>query len=307
MKGCGKSVFDLEKRFQAECEADKKLQIGDFPMLEKVNKYHPDKIADRVAGAILDYAHTLDDNPKVAVEVLVGHGRATVIAETSVPLDDAFVKSIVTRITGVPAADIDSIQAPQDAHLSKNQSRGFHCGDNGVFTAQWNADYEKATELAVSLGEQFPYDGKYLFDFEKGTATICQSNTATSDIEDFIGSTFKTLIINPLGEWTGGTNTDTGCTNRKLGSDQPFCNPNGLHGKDLSKADVSVSIYINQLSRKLGGSLVKAYCSIGDDTVNIFADGYAAIQTEFSDIVESAREYIQNLGGFEKFAEYGMR
>lgn len=307
MKGCGKSVFDLEKRFKAECEADKHFKIGDFHMLEKVNKYHPDKIADRIAGAIVDCAYTLDDNPKIAVEVLIGHSRATVIAETSMTLEESNIKDIVVRIAGDSIDCIDFIQVAQDTHLSKNQSRGFHCGDNGVFTAQWNADYEKATELAVSLGEQFPYDGKYLFDFEKGTATICQSNTTAEDIENFIGFTFKTLIINPLGEWTGGTNTDTGCTNRKLGSDQPFCNPNGLHGKDLSKADVSISIYINQLSRKLGGSFVKAYCSIGDDTVNIFADGHTAIQTEFSDIVESAREYIQNLGGFEKFAEYGMR
>lgn len=28
-------------------------------MIEKVNKYHPDKVADRIAGALVDYCYTL--------------------------------------------------------------------------------------------------------------------------------------------------------------------------------------------------------------------------------------------------------
>ncbi len=72
-------------------------------MLEKVNKYHPDKVADRVAGAIVDYAYTLNANPKIAVEVLIGHGRATVIAETSVILKDAVAQEIILRIAGLYA------------------------------------------------------------------------------------------------------------------------------------------------------------------------------------------------------------
>jgi S-adenosylmethionine synthetase len=276
-------------------------------MLEKVNKYHPDKIADRIAGAIVDYAYTLDDDPKVAVEVLIGHGRASVVAETSVTLDDKNVNDIITRIAGVDVNDIDFIQAPQDAHLSANQSGGFRCGDNGVFTAKWNAEYERATALAMKLEEKFPYDGKYLFDFQNQAATICQSNASAKDIKALAElKKFATLSVNPLGEWTGGTDADTGCTNRKLGSDQPYCNPNGLHGKDLSKADVSVSIYINDLSRRLGGKLVTAHCSIGDERVAIAADGKTE-DTPFADIVAFARECINTLGGFEKFAEYGMR
>ena len=277
-------------------------------MIEKVNKYHPDKVADRIAGAIVDYGYTLDDNPKIAVEVLVGHGRATVIAETSVILADAIIAGIVERIADIPVDDIDFIQVPQDEHLSENQHAGFRCGDNGVFTAEWNSFYDKATSLAYALGEEYPFDGKYLFDFYNGAATICQSNAVASDIEkNEVLTCFQTLAINPLGDWTGGTDTDTGCTNRRLGSDQPFCNPNGLHGKDLSKADVSVSIYINSLSRKLGGVFVEAYCAIGDEFVTIIIDGKNGGVHSFADIVDFAREYIRSLGGFEKFAEYGMR
>ena len=44
-------------------------------MFEKVNPSHPDKLADRIAGAIVDLAYRDDLNPKVAVEVLLGHGK----------------------------------------------------------------------------------------------------------------------------------------------------------------------------------------------------------------------------------------
>ena len=42
---------------------------------------------------------------------------------------------------------------------------------------------------------------------------------------------------------------------------------------------------------------VQLVCAIGDDTV----DG-----TPYAEIVETARRYIQSLGGFENFAEWGL-
>ena len=37
-------------------------------MFEKVNPQHPDKVADRIAGAIVDLAYAKSENPKVATE-----------------------------------------------------------------------------------------------------------------------------------------------------------------------------------------------------------------------------------------------
>lgn len=48
-------------------------------MFEKVNPKHPDKIADCIAGAIVDLAYKKQDKAKVAVEVLLGHGNCHVI------------------------------------------------------------------------------------------------------------------------------------------------------------------------------------------------------------------------------------
>jgi len=70
----------------------------------------------------------------------------------------------------------------------------------------------------------------------------------------------------------------------------------GLHGKDLSKADVSVNIWCYLESIKTGKE-VTAFCSIGDETVN---------GIPYSEIVEKARLYILTIGGFEKFAEWGL-
>ena len=45
-------------------------------MIEKVNPSHPDKVADRIAGAIVDLAYKKQENPKIAV---VGGNPAKVI------------------------------------------------------------------------------------------------------------------------------------------------------------------------------------------------------------------------------------
>jgi S-adenosylmethionine synthetase len=70
----------------------------------------------------------------------------------------------------------------------------------------------------------------------------------------------------------------------------------GLHGKDLSKADVSVNIYAF-LKAQETGKPVELCCAIGDNII----DG-----KPYSEIVEIARNYIKELGGFEKFAEWGL-
>ena len=70
----------------------------------------------------------------------------------------------------------------------------------------------------------------------------------------------------------------------------------GLHGKDLSKADVSINIYA-WLKAQETGNPVELCCAIGDDMV----DGIP-----YSEIVETARNFINGIGGFEKFAEWGL-
>lgn len=259
-------------------------------MIEKVNPSHPDKVADRIAGAIVDIAYTKNDNPKIAVEVLIGHGRCFVIIETSENISYEEVNKIVKRIGGNVRLDLTVVK--QDEYLANNQNEKMRCGDNGIFKGvPLTQEQVKLGYIAREIYERYPYDGKYVLDGDK--LIICQSNAKNEDLKKL----FPDAIINPLGEWTGGTDVDAGATNRKLGSDMAdSVTGAGLTGKDLSKADVSINIYAF-LKAQLLGKTVQLSCAIGDEMV----DG-----KPYEEIVEIAREYIKAIGGFEKLAEWGL-
>lgn len=300
-------------------------------MFEKVNPSHPDKVADRIAGAIVDLCYTksrnrwsndgkLDlstaegrqrwaqANPKVACEVLIGHGECNIQVETSERISAEDIGAIVSRIAG-EGIETRALIVPQDIHLAANQQHGVRCGDNGIFRGVPPTHEQKLlTAIAASIYDKHPFDGKYIIQGKGRLAapefdvTICQSHLSREqepELREHLKNAYgiHLPIINPLGEWTGGPNTDSGATNRKLGSDMgDGVTGGGLHGKDLSKADVSVNIWCYLESIRTGHE-VTASCSIGDETVN---------GIPYKDIVEQARLYIHNIGGFEKFAEWGL-
>lgn len=259
-------------------------------MIEKVNPKHPDKVADCIAGAIVDLAYKLEERPKVAVEVLIGHGKCHVIIETTVTFNEKDIKEIIERIAGEVESDI--VIVPQDSHLAENQRGFLRCGDNGIFKGMPITKEQKLmSRIARELYEQYPTDGKYILTDKR--LIICQSYAKTGDIK----KQYPNATVNPLGEWTGGPDVDTGATNRKLGSDMADgVTGGGLHGKDLSKADVSLNIYAFLKAQRLQ-TPVELSCAIGDE----FVEGIP-----YQDIVEIAKRYIDSIGGFEKFAEWGL-
>ena len=114
-------------------------------MFEKVNPCHPDKVADRIAGAIIDLAYSIQDNPRIAVEVLIGHGKCHIIAETSVYLDKKEIIKIVKRIAG-KFIYVDYQEVPQDKHLSDNQELCFR-GINLCFRVLYECNDDPNTEF----------------------------------------------------------------------------------------------------------------------------------------------------------------
>ena len=327
-------------------------------MFEKVNPCHPDKVADRIAGAIVDLAYTKNKNrwsnessakldlstaegrqrwaqanPKVAVEVLLGHGKATVMIESSEDFRPVEIDPIVRRLAGDVELDLHAVK--QDPHLANNQEGAVRCGDNGIFKGSAPTYEQKAlTAIAASIYDRHPFDGKYIIQGSGRLAapvfdvTVCQSHLSKDeepDLRQHLIDNYRVngnIIINPLGEWTGGPDVDCGATNRKLGSDMgDGVTGGGLHGKDLSKADVSVNIWCYLESIRTGHQ-VTASCSIGDETVKVWssesnAESHSSIAESrqsspigngipYKDIVEQARLYIHTIGGFEKFAEWGL-
>jgi S-adenosylmethionine synthetase len=260
-------------------------------MFEKVNPCHPDKVADRIAGAIVDLAYAKDKNAKAAIEVLLGHNHCTVLGESSCNFATEEISSIVKRI----APELNGIYVQivkQDVHLAKNQEASVRCGDNGIFKGvPVTAEQKTLSVIARDIYKNFPTDGKYIIDGDK--LIICQSNANSKNL----ALMYAEAIINPLGDWTGGSAVDAGATNRKLGSDMAdSVTGGGLHGKDLSKADVSVNIYA-WLKAQETGEIQNLCCAIGDEVI----DG-----KPYSEIVEIAKNYIESVGGFEKFAEWGL-
>ena len=259
-------------------------------MFEKVNPMHPDKIADRIAGAIVDLAYKEADNPRVAVEVLLGHGKCHIIVETSVSLDLIEISKAVHRIAG--DVQVDCVIVPQDIHLANNQKDKIRCGDNGIFKGVPLTDEQKKlSKIASDIYKRYPFDGKYILDGER--LIICQSNAKKEELKKL----YPEAEVNPIGDWTGGSDVDSGATNRKLGSDMAdSVTGGGLSGKDCSKADVSVNIYA-WLKAQKENRIIELSCAIGDE----YIDG-----KPYSEIVKIAKDYIDSLGGFEKFSEWGL-
>lgn len=259
-------------------------------MIEKVNPSHPDKLADRIAGAIVDLAYVKNDECKIAVEVLIGHGNCNLIIETGESFTKEEIEPIVSRIAG--KQKINLVVVKQDENLRRNQKDKIRCGDNGIFKGvPLTKEQKKLSKIARDIYSKYNSDGKYILDGEK--LIICQSGAKKEDLL----KKYPNAIINPLGYWTGGTNVDTGAVNRKLGSDMAdSITGGGLHGKDLSKADVSVNIYAFKKAQ-LTGKIVNISCAIGDEIV----DG-----KPYSEIVDEAACYIKEIGGFEEFAKWGL-
>ena len=321
-------------------------------MFEKVSPCHPDKVADRIAGAVVDLGYAKSKNrwsnessakldlstaegrqrwaqanPKVAVEVLLGHGKAAVMIESSEDFREVEIEPIVRRLAGDVTLDLHAVR--QDALLAGNQEGAVRCGDNGIFRGCAPTYEQKVlTAMAASIYERWPYDGKYIInrkyweedpDFVSYGVTVCQSHATQQEILMLLSAFEKSQFdakgivcpideytINPLGEWTGGPDVDCGATNRKLGSDMgEGVTGGGLHGKDLSKGDVSINIACF-LKAVQSGQTVTACCSIGDEQVTfVYAGGKTETET-FRDVVEMARLYILTVGGFEKFSEWGL-
>lgn len=152
-------------------------------------------------------------------------------------------------------------------------------------------EQKKLSKIARDIYKRYPFDGKYILDGER--LIICQSNAKKEELKKL----YPEAEVNPIGDWTGGSDVDSGATNRKLGSDMAdSVTGGGLSGKDCSKADVSVNIYA-WLKAQKENRIIELSCAIGDE----FVDG-----KPYSEIVKIAKDYIDSLGGFEKFSEWGL-
>lgn len=162
-------------------------------MYEKVNPSHPDNLAGRIAGAFVDLAYAQVSDPRIAVEVLLGHGICHIIAETDISLPLYEVTAAVERIAGKVA--VDYVEVAQDRHLARNRESGFHCGDNGIFKGvPVTAEQKELTRIAKEIYDKYKADGKYILDVDR--LILCQSNAPTEELHAICPG----AETNPLGD-----------------------------------------------------------------------------------------------------------
>lgn len=292
---------------------------------EKVNPMHPDKVADRIGGAIVDLAYQKKgDKAITAVEVLIGHGQCNIIVEGNCHFTKDEILPIVERISKEKIKKLNLKVVKQDRLLAKNQNRVIKCGDNGIFKGVVPNQIEQSfTNLMAMIYQRFPTDGKGLIHcikddterfFSSIDITICQSQAEEKDIQEIINEwktklelvltntfTVFNILINPLGKWEGGTYADCGLTGRKIGSDLGRAITGGsIQAKDLSKADVTLNIFAYECAKKSNKD-VELCCSIGSNKILIDGDTYS-----YQYLTDEVKKYINKLGGFEKLAEWGL-
>jgi len=141
-------------------------------MYEKVNPSHVDKVADRIAGAIVDLAYSQEKNPRIAVEVLIGHGKCHIIAETSVSIKRDSVRQAVKRIAGNVA--VDYAEVPQDIHLAENQMDGIRCGDNGIFKGVPLTKEQKELARIARNGGLYEHDKRINAHFHRQACAVSE-------------------------------------------------------------------------------------------------------------------------------------
>ena len=97
-------------------------------MIEKVNPSHPDKVADRIAGAIVDLAYTKNDDCRMAVEVLIGHGVCNALRHILMQNPDVeyAVYNIDHPLTGKPEMTIKTKKGKRPRNALKKAAEELH-------------------------------------------------------------------------------------------------------------------------------------------------------------------------------------
>lgn len=233
---------------------------------ECVSPKHPDKMCDQISDAILDFCLKQDENSRVAVECLGGHGEMFISGEvtTKAEAPNGEIRKIVERIVGHELKLHINIQK-QSPEIANGVDTGG-AGDQGIMVG-YACKENKAmipNELYLSrllckfLFALYPFDGKTQFTIDDNgdilTIVASFQNVPGTELKEMIYKWIETngiqctpdvkVYANPAGDWKqGGFDADTGLTGRKLAVDaygpQVPLGGGAFSGKDSTKVDRS--------------------------------------------------------------------
>lgn len=297
---------------------------------ELVLKGHPDKVCDIIADTLS--RHDIF-NERTAIEVAWFNGKIFIGGEVSnykkathgVKVQEIVKKKLLELGYKEPISV--EIHLNEQSVEIKNVVGSSGAGDNGIFIAgyhrHWTPIIKKLKEIADYISAnalKFNYrtDGKFIanFDIENYTIKDFILNIASyesrkkDEFERFVFEILNevfaikedALFINPKGDWTKcGGFADSGLTGRKLACDNSlglFRQGGGaFFGKDISKADYSVPVYLQNKAQELvykhdlTDIELHAYSIIGDEEIIIrSADGSFSFVESF----EKIKKYAKN-------------
>jgi S-adenosylmethionine synthetase len=243
---------------------------------EAVTPQHPDKICDQISDAILDACLEQDENSRVAIETMGGHGMIVVMGEITSEANVNF-SEIVSKIVGVNyKIQINvSKQSPEIAQGVDSGGAGdqgimvgYACNSNESFLPQ---ELYLAKNLCRFIYEYHNQDGKTQVTIDNNnveTVVISFCNVSKVRLTELLYlwmkkmnvKEIKNIFINPAGDWfSGGFEADTGLTGRKLVCDnygpQVPIGGGAFSGKDATKVDRSGAY----MARKIAVDLLKKY------------------------------------------------
>lgn len=262
---------------------------------ESVTAWHPDKICDQVADAILDECLKQDDRSRVAVEVLGGHNYIYLVGEitTKATIDyEKIAKKVYFDLTGKRIKAVSRIVS-QCPEIAQGVDIGG-AGDQGIMIGyacnENDAKLPQELYLSRKLLAPFKIDGKSQVTIKEDKITdivlsvqgktqreLSQYVTRFIQQENvFLGNGMMgkvNIYCNNTGSFEiGGFDADSGCTGRKIVIDQygPRVPVGGgsFSGKDATKVDRSGAymarwIALNQLKKGGKEALVKLAYVIG--------------------------------------------
>lgn len=240
-----------------------------YKTAESVSPKHPDKLCDQISDAILDEYLRGDQNSRVAIEAVGGHGKVFVVGEVT-SLAHVEIEPIVRRIVGKDL-EIEHRIVRQSPEIAQGVDTGG-AGDQGIMVGYACDETPEllpletvlARQLNQYLYERWPYDGKTqvtLKDSRIESVVASFQHASKAELESATRQWLyesghnggATVHVNPAGDWDiGGFDADTGLTGRKLIVDNygPQVPIGGgcFSGKDPSKVDRSAAYMARRIA-----------------------------------------------------------
>lgn len=298
---------------------------------------HPDKVCDLVSKTVCD----ANKGGRNAIECCWGNQLFIVNGETDKKWKsdsiETLVRDILTNDIGLTPEEVSSIVVMNNLNIQSSEINDIvgesGTGDNGIYFGGYHKVYspvirrmkDMCAALTAPVLREWGYrtDGKFIFNVDtRGNITDLILNCASfentsfgpnsmaleSFIRTFTGSE-TAVFINPKGDWHKCHGfADCGLTGRKLACDGScglFSHGGGaMFGKDISKADVTVPLFLEHLAKENIGRKkacgFSAWSIIGDTNLEVFKDGKRFGVIPYSEMKEYVADKELNLFGVLK-------